>query len=70
MIDVARSIFIVVFILAVSAYDPDSDQTVATSGNSVPAAPVVSAELVSTVSPIESLADVEAVSVSGALRHS
>ena len=66
MIDVARSIFIVVFILAVSACDPDSDQTVATSGNSVPAAPVVSAELVSTVSPIESLSDVEAVSVSGA----
>ena len=30
MIDVARSIFIVVFILAVSACDPDSDQTVAT----------------------------------------
>ncbi len=51
MIDVARSIFIVVFILAVSACDPDSDQTVATSGNSVPAAPVVSAELVPTVSP-------------------
>ena len=52
MIDVARSIFMVVFILAVSAYDPDSDQTVATSGNSVPAAPVVSAELVPTVSPM------------------
>ncbi len=52
MIDVARSIFIVVFILAVSACDPDSDQTVATSGNSVPAAPVVSAELVPTVSPM------------------
>ena len=66
MIDAARSIFIVVFILAVSACDADSDQTVATSGNSVPAAPVVSAELVPTVSPMEGLADVEAVSVSGA----
>jgi hypothetical protein len=70
MIDAARSIFIVAFILAVSACDPDSDQTVAISGNSVPAAPVVSAELVSTVSPIESLSDGEAVSVSGALRYS
>ena len=61
MIDVSRSIFTVVFILAVSARDADSDQTVPTSGNLVPAAPVVSAELVPTASPTESLADVGAV---------
>ena len=61
MFDVSRSIFTVVFILAVSACDADSDQTVPTSGNLVPAAPVVSAELAPTVSPTESLADVGAV---------
>ena len=61
MIDVSRSIFTVVFILAVSACDADSDHTVPTSGNLVPAAPVFSAELVPAVSPTDSLADVGAV---------
>ena len=65
MVDVARSIFIVVFMLAFSACNADAEQDVLTAGNSIPAAPSVSTETVPTVSPIDDLADVVGVSVSG-----
>ena len=65
MIEMARSIFIVVFMLAFSACNTDSEQNVSTAGNSIPVAPVAPPEAVPTVSPINDLADAVSVSVSG-----